>query len=148
MYEYPVSVVWQGGVDGEGIVRAERIIEPMPLAVPPEYKGLGGGTNPEELMTASVASCYSITLGILAANKKLPVSRIETDATGHVEQEGLRFTYTKVVINCRVVMAGDAEDEELDAVKELFPKAETYCIITNAISGKVAVSLETEVTRA
>ena len=67
-----------GGRNGGGTYIAERSHTNNKLSVPPEFQGPGDGTNPEELLTAAIASCYSIPFGIIAENRKLPFDSIDT----------------------------------------------------------------------
>jgi organic hydroperoxide reductase OsmC/OhrA len=57
IHEYKVNVSWQGGRDGQGRLEAPESGESFPLAVPAEFGGPGGATNPEELLTSAIASC-------------------------------------------------------------------------------------------
>ena len=84
LHEYPVTVHWNGGRDGNGDVSMAHSGASFKIAVPPEFQGEGGGTNPEELLTSAIAACYSLTFGIIAANRKLPVKRLTAHATGVV----------------------------------------------------------------
>jgi peroxiredoxin-like protein len=148
VHEYPVTVVWQGGRDGKGSVTGDRSKVSSPVCVPPEFGGVGhGGTNPEELMAKSVAACYTITYGIIAANRKLPVSKVETSAVGEVTEEGPKFTYKKVTVRPQITMASDASDEQLKIAEEMAYKADGYCIITNAVRGSVEIIVEPTVVR-
>lgn len=148
VHEYPVTVQWQGGRDGHGQVTAERSSTTNPLSVPPEFQGPGEGTNPEELLTTAIAGCYSITFGIIAANRKLPVVSVETKATGQVEQAGAQFNYKQITIRPQITLTADASDEQVSAAHEMAHKADGYCIVTNAVRGKVEIVLEPTVTRA
>ena len=67
LHEYPVTVEWKGGRGGGGSITPQASGFEIPIAVPPEFQGPGGATNPEELLTSSIAGCYSITFGIVAA---------------------------------------------------------------------------------
>lgn len=147
-HEYPVTVQWSGGRDGEGAVTADRTQVSNPLRVPPEFGGTqGGGTNPEELLAASVASCYSITFGIIAANRRLPLVGLETSAVGEVEENGPQFTYKKVTIRPTIRLAADATDDQVAMAEDMAHKADAYCIITNAVRGSVAIEVEPTVSR-
>lgn len=149
LHEYPVTVRWNGGRDGGGSVTADRTSVQSPLAVPPEFGGTGGaGTNPEELLASSVSACYTITFGIIAANRKLPVVGVQTQAVGEVEEEGPRFTYKKVTIRPTITLAGDATDEHVAIAEDMAHKADGYCIITNAVRGSVEIVVEPTVVRA
>ncbi|MBL8047854.1 MAG: OsmC family protein [Chthonomonas sp.] len=146
-HEYPVTVQWQGGREGAGSVTADRSGTQNTLSVPPEFQGPGAGTNPEELLASAIAGCYSITFGIVAGNRKLPFLGIETKATGHVEQAGAMFNYKAVVIRPTIRLAADATDEQVAMAEDMAHKADAYCIITNAVRGKVEITVEPTVVR-
>ena len=147
-HEYPVTVVWNGGRDGAGMATPEASGTQINLRVPTEFQGPGGATNPEELLTTAIAGCYSITFGIIATNRKLPVSSITVHAVGTVEQSGASFAYKTMVIKPEIKVPMDTTDAQIEAVKDMAIKADHYCIVTNAVRGKVEVSVEPTVLRA
>lgn len=147
LHPYPIVVTWQGGRDGNGTLEAVNSGTKGTLAVPTEFMGPGGATNPEELLTSAVTGCYSITLGIITANRKLPVVNIRTEAVGTVEQNGASFVYTKVLIKPTITLSSDATDVQVEQATDLAHKADAYCIVTNAIRGKVEVSIEPSVVK-
>jgi peroxiredoxin-like protein len=142
IHEYKVNVQWQGGRDGSGRLEAPESGESFALAVPAEFGGPGGATNPEELLTSAIASCYSITLGIIAGNRKLPIQDMKVEAIGQVEQQGANFTYKAVTIRPTLTLAPEATDEHRTQANDMAMKADHYCIITNAVRGKVDVQVE------
>jgi peroxiredoxin-like protein len=148
VHEYPVTVEWTGGREGGGSVTANRSGVANPLSVPPEFQGPGNGTNPEELLTSAIAGCYSITVGIISANRRLPVVAVKTEATGEVEQSGASFTYTKVTLRPHITLAAEATDDQIKMMEEMAHKADAYCIVTNAVRDKVAITVEPTVVRA
>ncbi|MFN3729549.1 MAG: OsmC family protein [Fimbriimonadaceae bacterium] len=148
VHEYPVSVVWAGGRDGEGELNLPVGGFDVKLGVPAEFGGQGDGTNPEELLAGSVAACYSITFGIIAANRKIPVARMITKAVGEVEQAGASFTYRKITLRPTIDLDPDATDEQMKMAEEMAHKADAYCIITNAVRGKVEIVVEPTLRRA
>jgi len=145
VHTYPVAVDWTGGRDGNGSIKAERSGVTNPLSVPPEFQGPGDGTNPEELLTSAVAGCFTITFGIIAANRKLPVASIHAEAVGEVEQAGMQFTYKQVTIRPKIRLEAGATDEQVKMAEEMAHKADSYCIVTNALRGNVAIKVEPEV---
>jgi peroxiredoxin-like protein len=147
IHEYPVTVDWQGGFEGSGKSRANRSGVEVPLSVPPEFKGPGDGTNPEELLTTAIAACYSITFGIIAGNRKLPLVSLKTEAVGYVEQNGPQFTYTSITVKPRIVLSTDATEEHVKMAEDMAHKADAYCIITNAVRDKVAITVEPEIVK-
>jgi len=142
IHEYPISVDWTGGFNGGGKGKAHRSGHEFPLSVPPEFKGPGEGTNPEELLTAAITGCYSITFGIIAQNRKLPVVSVHTEAVGEVEQAGAQFTYKKITLKPVITLASDATDEHVTMAADMAHKADAYCIVTNAVRGKVEITVE------
>lgn len=148
IHEYPVSVDWTGGRNGNGGLGFEHSGVEVPLAVPPEFGGAGGASNPEELLTGAVAACYAITYGIVSTNRRLPVLNLKVEAVGTVHQDGANYVYTQVTLRPRVVLTAEATDEQLALAEDLAQKAEKYCIVTNTIRDKVHVVIEAQVERA
>jgi peroxiredoxin-like protein len=147
LHEYPVVVEWTGGrANGAGKAVPQASGFEFPLAVPPEFQGPGGATNPEELLTSSIAGCYSITFGIVAANRRLPIAAVRTEAVGEVDQQGANFTYTRITLRPHITLESGATDEQVAQATEYAHKADAYCIVTNAIRGKVEVVIEPTVT--
>lgn len=147
LHEYPVTVNWSGGRDGRGDVLPGHSQQQIDIAVPPEFQGPGGATNPEELLTSAITGCYSITFGIVASNRKLPVQAVKTEAVGVVDQQGANFTYKSITIRPTITLAADATDEQVAIAEEMAVKADAYCIVTNAVRGKVDVAIEPTVVR-
>ena len=147
-HQYPVTVNWTGGREGNGNVTPEYSQNAIPLAVPPEFQGIGGASNPEELLTSAIASCYSITLGIVTNMRRLPVVGIQVNAVGTVEQNGPNFTYKTVELHPTITLAAEATDDQIKGAEEMAHKADAYCIVTNAVRGKVEVSIVPTVIRA
>lgn len=147
IHPYPVKVVWSGGRDGSGAVTPENSGIELPIAVPREFQGTGDGTNPEELLACAVAACYTITFGIIAANRKIPVVNVETEALGEVEQNGAQFTYKKIAIRPLIRLSPEATDDHLKLASDMAHRADGYCIITNAVRDKVQIVVEPRIER-
>ena len=148
LHEYPVVANWTGGRDGAGDLNPAASGKTIPIAVPPEFDGPGGETNPEELLTSAVAGCYAITYGIISKNRKLPVASIKVDALGHVDQTGANFTYKSISIRPTITLEAGATEEHAAQAEEMAHKADAYCIITNAVRGKVEIVIEPTIVRA
>ena len=145
IHPYPVLVQWHGGRDGAGTVHSEHSGTEVPIAVPPEFQGNGGGTNPEELLTSAISACYTITFGIVAQNRKLPVRNVITHALGEVEQAGASFVYKKITIKPKITLEAGATEDQVRIAEDMAHKADAYCIITNAVRGKVEIAVEPEI---
>jgi peroxiredoxin-like protein len=148
LHEYPINFSWTGGRGGHGSATAEGSGTQFSLAVGPEYQGPGGGTNPEELLSAAIASCYTITFGIIAENRKLPITGFDVKATGYVEQNGPSVVFKSITIRPTITATSEATDEQIAAIADMAHKADNYCLVTNAVRGKVEVTVEPTVLRA
>lgn len=148
IHEYPVYVHWEGGLGGSGAVKMGNSGTSAPLSVGPEYGGPGQGTNPEELLTSAIAACYSITFGIIAMNRNIPMASIDTTAVGEVEQAGAQFTYKSITIRPKIVLASEATEDQVKLADDMAHKADLYCIITNSVRGKVEITVEPEISKA
>jgi osmotically inducible protein OsmC len=70
----------------------------------------GEGTNPEELLAAAHAGCFSMQLsGVLGAGGHDPES-VETVATVHIEKAGEGFEITRIVLDSKARVPGIDED--------------------------------------
>jgi peroxiredoxin-like protein len=146
IHEYQVTVNWKGSYEGSGSV-STKLGGTFPLSVPPEYKGKGEGTNPEELLTSAVCACYSITYGIIAANRKLEYTDLKVEAVGEVEQNGSMLKFLAITIKPTITLAAGADDAAAALAEDIAHKADAYCVITNAVKGNVAIKVEPTVNR-
>lgn len=147
IHEYPIQVEWNGGRDGSGNWTAEHSGATLPIAVPPEFQGPGGATNPEELLTSAIASCYTITFGIIAQNRKLPVQSLNVEAVGQVEQNGPTFKYIGITVKPKITLSAEATDDHIKMAEDMAHKADSYCIVTNAVRGNIEIKVEPNVNR-
>lgn len=145
LHEYPVSVEWNGGRGGRGQATDGQNGVTVPIAVGKEFGGVGGGTNPEELLAMAVASCYSMTFGIIAENRKIPVESLKVTAKGEVEENGPQFAYRKITLESRITLAAGADEAQVRLAEEMAHKADVYCIITNSIRDKVQIVVNPQV---
>lgn len=128
-------------------MKADRSGIECPLAVPEEFGGGGSGTNPEEMFCEAIAACYSITFGIIAENQRIPCVDIVTKAEGEVEESGPQFTYKKVTLRPTITLSSDATDADEAKAEQMAHKADSYCIITNAVRNSVEIVVEPTIVR-
>jgi len=142
LHEYPIQVEWTGGREGHGTITPHASGVEIPITVPPEFQGPGGATNPEELLTSAIAGCYTITFGIVSANRRLPVVNVQTNVVGVVEQNGASFAYQSIAIRPTITLAATATEAQIAQTTEFAHKTDPYCIVTNAVRDKVKVTIE------
>ncbi|MBN1145397.1 MAG: OsmC family peroxiredoxin [Bacteroidales bacterium] len=89
----------------------------------------GAGTNPEELVGAAQAGCYSMFLSALISAEKLVPESIETTAKVHLGNDDIGPVITTIELDCQVKCPGltEAKFEELaKASKEKCPVSRLY----------------------
>lgn len=102
------------------------------LAFPKEIGGNGGATNPEQLFAAGFSACFGQTLGVLAAQKKLPVDvkNISVKADVHLLLKEVGYW---LAADIEVSLPG-LDKTEAEALVE---DAKQWCAYTNSTRGNV-----------
>jgi lipoyl-dependent peroxiredoxin len=101
------SAVWKGGLkDGQGTVSTESgTLSKTPYNFRQRFES-EKGTNPEELVAAAHAACFSMALSLFMANEGLTPERIETTATANFENVNGAWTVTSSHLETRVKSPG------------------------------------------
>ena len=91
------SAVWQGGLkDGKGTVSsASGVLSTTPYSFATRFEN-NPGTNPEELIAAAHAACFSMALSAQLGNANLKPESINTAATLTMEKLDSGWTITAV----------------------------------------------------
>jgi len=88
------------------------------------------GTNPEELLAAAHAGCFSMSFAARCVKNNFTVNSIETKASLTVEKKEEGFRVTTIVLDC-VADVPDISDEQLN---ELALDAKVNCPVSAALS--------------
>jgi lipoyl-dependent peroxiredoxin len=123
------EATWQGTLkEGAGVMKVGAGHYEGPFTFASRFEGSGKGTNPEELIGAAHAGCYSMFLSALISNNNLTPTRVHTTATVHL---GAGPAISKIELNC------EAEVPGLDAAKfdELAAQAKANCPVSKALAG-------------
>lgn len=82
MAKNKANAIWHGGLkDGKGNVSTKSGALNSPYSFKTRFEGDDKGTNPEELIGAAHASCYSMFLSSLLEKAGKPATRILTEST-------------------------------------------------------------------
>jgi lipoyl-dependent peroxiredoxin len=81
------SAVWQDGLeDGKGAISTKSgALKEYPYGFSSRFEGKPG-TNPEELIGAAHAGCFTMALSLILGEAKLTAERMETAAEGTLEK--------------------------------------------------------------
>ncbi len=97
----------------------------------------GAGTNPEELIAAAHAGCFSMALSMILETKGYIAERITTEARVHIDKMGSGFKITTVELVTEAKVPGIDEKVLRDAAEE----AKKGCPVSMALSGGVDIRL-------
>ena len=101
------SATWQGGFkDGKGALStASGALKEYPYGFASRFEGVPG-TNPEELIAAAHAGCFTMALSLILGEAKLTAERMETSATVTLEQVEGGFAITSVHLKLEAKIPG------------------------------------------
>ncbi|HEX8764945.1 MAG TPA: OsmC family protein, partial [Candidatus Acidoferrum sp.] len=90
------SAVWQGGLkDGKGTISTDSgVLKQTPYSFSTRFEN-GIGTNPEELLAAAHAGCFTMALSAQLGNAGMTATKLETTATVSLEKVDGGFAITK-----------------------------------------------------
>jgi osmotically inducible protein OsmC len=133
------SARWQGSAqEGGGTLSAQSgTLADTPYSFKARFAD-GKGTNPEELIAAAHAGCYTMALAFTLNNAGFATEVIDTEAVLTMEPVEGKPTITAVHITTRARVPG------IDAAKfaEFASGAKTGCVVSRALSPTIVVTLD------
>lgn len=132
------SATWEGGLrGGKGSFSGESGTIGGNYAFATRF-GEEKGSNPEELLAAAEAACYSMALSGKLEGLGTPATRVQTHAACTVEKVNDAFTVTTMKLTVRAVVPGMSNDDFQAAAAA----TKDTCPISKAIKGNVAIDLD------
>ena len=135
MKTYGVAA-WQGGIkDGKGAISTRSgALKEYPYGFGSRFEGKPG-TNPEELIGAAHAGCFTMALSLILGEAQLTADRMETKAEVTLEKlsDGFAITAVHLTLNAKIPGASDARFQELAA------KAKAGCPVSKLLNAKVTL---------
>jgi lipoyl-dependent peroxiredoxin len=135
------SAIWQGGLkDGKGSVSsASGVLTNTPYSFTTRFENTPG-TNPEELIAAAHAACFSMALSAQLGGANLTPSSIETTAT--LTMEKLDSGWTITAVNLDVV--GRVPKADAAAFQKAAENAKTGCPVSKVLNAKITMNAKLE----
>jgi osmotically inducible protein OsmC len=130
------SAVWQGGLkDGKGSISTDSgVLANTQYSFSTRFED-GKGTNPEELIAAAHAGCFSMALSGQLGNAGLTADSINTMAAVTLEKTDAGFTITKVHLDVTAKIPG-ASDE---AFQTAASNAKAGCPISRLLKAEITM---------
>jgi osmotically inducible protein OsmC len=131
------SAVRKGGLrDGQGFISTQSdALKDHPYGFGSRFDGQPG-TNPEELIAAAHAACFTMALSLILGEAQLTPVHLETPAALTLEQVtgGFAITAVHLMLNAKVPGANQATFDELVA------KAEADCPVSKLLKADITLS--------
>lgn len=130
------SAHWQGDLkSGQGkLSSASGVLKDTPYSFETRFEG-APGTNPEELIGAAHAGCFSMALSMILGEAGLTADSIDTAATVTLEEKDGGFAITKVHLDVAASIPG-ANDA---AFQEAAGKAKDGCPVSKVLNAQITM---------
>jgi osmotically inducible protein OsmC len=130
------SAHWQGGIkDGKGAISTESgALKAYPYGFASRFEGMPG-TNPEELLAAAHAGCFTMALSLMLGEAKLTADALDTSAKVTLEkiEDGFAVTSVHLKLEARIPGADKATFEAIAA------KAKAGCPVSKLFNATITL---------
>jgi osmotically inducible protein OsmC len=135
------SAYWHGGIkDGSGTISTQTgVLKDAPYGFKSRFEG-GPGTNPEELIGAAHAGCFTMALSLILGQAGLTAESLKTTSTISLEQDGAGFTITAAHLDLVAKIPGATEE----AFKQAAEAAEKNCPVSKLMKATITLDAKLE----
>ena len=124
------------GKDGKGSLTTQSgVLQDQRYGFQSRFED-GPGTNPEELIAAAHAGCFTMALSFGMAREGITDARLETTARVKLEQDGDGFTVT----HSDLTLTADVPDLSEERVRALAEEAEKNCPISKLLKAEITLT--------
>ena len=135
------SAIWQGGIqDGKGAISTRSgALKDYPYWFSSRFEGTPG-TNPEELIGAAHAGCFTMALSLMLGEAGLTAERMETTADVTLDKvaDGYAITTVHLTLKAKIPGADQAKFDELTA------KAKAGCPVSKLLKAEITLDATLE----
>jgi osmotically inducible protein OsmC len=130
------NAAWSGGLkDGKGSITTESgALSEYPYGFASRFEGVKG-TNPEELLGAAHAGCFTMALSLILGEAGLTATKMETEAKVTLEQVDGGFAITAIHLTLKANVPGTDDA----AFQELAAKAKANCPVSKVLNAEISL---------
>jgi osmotically inducible protein OsmC len=130
------TAVWHGGLkDGKGAISTKSgALKDYPYGFASRFEGKPG-TNPEELIGAAHAGCFTMALSLILGDAGFKADEMNTKADVTLEKQGDGFAITKVHLTLRAKIPG-CDKAKFD---DLAGKAKAGCPVSKLLKAEITL---------
>jgi osmotically inducible protein OsmC len=131
------SAVWNGSLkEGKGTISTEsKVLSNAQYSFSTRFEN-GIGTNPEELIAAAHAGCFSMALSAQLGNAGITPESIETTAAVTLEKMEAGFTVTKIHLDVTAKIPG----ADAAAFEKAAQDAKAGCPISRLLKAEITMT--------
>lgn len=136
------SAEWSGGIkDGRGKISTESgALAGFPYGFASRFEGQRG-SNPEELLGAAHAACFTMALSLILGEAGLTATRLETTAKVSLEKQDAGYAITQVDLR----LSGTVPGATAEQFASLAEKAKANCPLSKVIRAAITLDARLEV---
>lgn len=133
------SAHWQGDIkSGKGSVSTESgALQQQPYGFNTRFEGKPG-TNPEELIGAAHASCFSMALSLMLGQQGFTPESIDTKSVVSLDKKGDGFAITKVALHSQITLPGIAAD----TFEKIIQQAKAGCPVSQLLDTEITLEYQ------
>lgn len=130
------SAVWRGTIkDGEGTVSTQTgVLDAVPYGFSSRF-GDDAGTNPEELIAAAHAACFSMALSLMLGEAGHVAERIETEAEVRIEKQDQGFA----ILSSHLRVSANVPGASDEVFKDIAEKAKSGCPVSKLLNAEITM---------
>ncbi len=135
------SAVWKGGLkDGKGTISSDSgVLKDTKYSFSTRFEG-EPGTNPEELIAAAHAGCFSMALSAQLGGAGITPEQISTQAAVSLEKVDAGFAITAVHLTVRARIPGADQAKFMEAANN----AKAGCPVSKVLIAKITMVAQLE----
>ena len=135
------SAIWKGGLkDGKGSISTQSgVLKETQYSFSTRFED-GIGTNPEELIAAAHAGCFTMALSAQLSKAGFPPKKLSTEATLTLEQISANWTITSV----RLALTANVPKIDQKQFNDLVADAKANCPVSRLLKAEISVTSNLE----
>lgn len=130
------SAQWRGGLkDGRGAISTQSgALKEYPYGFASRFEGVAG-TNPEELIGAAHAGCFTMALSLALNKAGFTAESLQTKAVVTLEQDATGFVISAVALTLEAVVPGLADAQ----FQEIAADAKANCPVSRVLDTEISL---------
>lgn len=111
----------------------------LEMAAPEQFGGPGDKWSPEDMLMASISSCFILSFKAIARASNFEWVTIECHSQGTLDRVDGATQFTKVVTDVNLVIP---ETEDTQNAQKLLHKADKSCLVANSLRTEILLNIK------